>query len=218
VIRRSVLALLAVVALQTQAAAQTELGGAAVAFRPVYRLRYAGSVREQSGTWFGGEVEGRAGIVSVRVLGLAGSLSGDEDSANPPRTVRTTSVLLLLGPPLGFQAGLRADARHIETPAATSLWRLAGPAARVTQGLGIDGLEARIEAAVFPIRDVSSGYRLNSAFHVAVGVGWVPGRSGTVIRLGYDLARYDFSPEGSELSRLEQLGGLSLTLGLRTRL
>lgn len=214
-LRALALALLPVAAPALAQSSRVALSGVALAYQTQYRLRYAGVLHDQTGTWLGGEGALRLGPVVLRASGLVGKLSGDTSIVNPDRTLRITTLGLGLRPASWLELGADVMARRVESGPTTLLWRLVGGHVGIALPLGLRGLTGTAVGTYYPASSVTGGAKLNVALSGELGVSYAPPRSVVVLRLAYRFERYDFAPTGTDPARLEQLRALVAGLGIR---
>jgi len=191
--------------------------GVVLAHRAEQRMRYLGSVHEQSGTWFGGEGQLGVGHVTLRVSGVTGKLTGDTSAVNPDRSVRVSAASLSLRPAAWLELGADVAARRVESSASTVVSRLFGGHAGLAIPLGVDGLAGKAMAVYYPATDVTGEERLSLALSGELGFLYAPSRRGIVLRLSYRFERYDYAASALGPARLEQMrtvvAGLGIQLG-----
>ncbi len=180
-----------------------------------YRLRYVGSVHDQSGTWLGGEGAARFGPVLVRVSLTKGDLSGDTSAINPDRTLRVTNLSLSIRPVVWVEVGADAMARRVESSASTIIWRLLGGHFGIALPLGLEGLSGTATGTYYAWRSVTGGEVLNLAATGDLGVAYAPRGGVIILRVAYRFERYDFDGLGGDPPRLEQSRSLVAGIGVR---
>jgi len=191
------------------------LSGVALAYRVEQRMRYLGSVHDQSGTWFGGEGLARVGPVGLRVSGVTGRLSGDTSVTNPDRTVRISTASLSLWPAAWLDLGADVVARRVESNASTVVARLFGGHAGLAIPLGVQGLTGTVQAVYYPATDVTGDEKLSLALSGELGFLYAPSRRGIVLRLSYRFERYDYEESALGPARLEQVRSVVAGLGIK---
>jgi hypothetical protein len=191
------------------------LTGVALVQRAEHRLRYLGSVHEQSGIWFGGEGLASFGRVRLRVSGVTGHLSGDTSVTNPDRSVRVSEASLSLQPIGWLEFGTDVVARRVASPASTVVLRLLGGHVGVAIPLGVEGLTGAVRGVYYPATDVTGDEALSLALRGEIGVLYAPSRSGIALRLSYRFERYDYAAGTLGSARLEQVRAVVVGLGIR---
>jgi len=190
------------------------LSGVALAYRAEQRMRYLGTVHDQSGTWFGGEGLARVGPIGLRVSGVTGRLSGDTSVTNPDRTVRISEATLSLWPAPWLDLGADVVARRVESSASTVVSRLLGGHAGLAIPLGVDGLTGTVRGVYYPATDVTGDEKLSLALSGELGFLYAPSRGGIVLRLSYRFERYDYAATTLGPARLEQVRSVVVGLGI----
>jgi len=162
----------------------------------------------QSGTWAGGEARVPVKRFTFAVRYLAGSLGGNP--ARMDREVRDTQLSLAYRVRPWLALAAQAKAMVIESDLSNSVARMYGAAAAVSSGLGIMGVGARVELAVYPISSVVGARSLSLPRQVEVGVTYRPARLPVELSLSYLMQDIDFK-DAADL----RLGGplLSVRLG-----
>jgi len=191
------------------------ISAAGVTYLVEQRMRYVGTIHEQSGTWFGGEAQARLGRVTLRVSGVMGKLTGDTSVTNPDRDVRVSSISLGIRPALWLEVGADVAARRVASPASTVVTRLFGGHVALALALGVDGLSGNATAVYYPATDVTGDERLALAAYSELGLSYAPPRGAIVLRLAYRVERYDFSGSALGPARLEQVKAVVAGLGMR---
>lgn len=202
----------------TPSRAQTggpSVAAAGVAYRVEQRMRYLGTIHEQSGTWFGGEGQARLGSVTLRVSGVTGKLAGDTSVTNPDRDVRVSAISLSIRPISWLEVGADVAARRVSSPAAAVVTRLFGGHFALALPLGVDGLSGNATAVYYPAAAVTGDEKLALAASSELGFSYAPPRSAIVLRLAYRVERYDFSGSALGPARLEQVRAVVAGLGMR---
>jgi hypothetical protein len=193
------------------------LSGVVLAHRAEQRMRYLGSVHEQSGTWFGGEGQLGVGPVTLRVSGVTGKLTGDTSAVNPDRSVRVSEASLSLWPAAWLDLGADVAARRVESSASTVVSRLFGGHVGLAIPLGVEGLTGTFQAVYYPTTNVTGDEKLSLALSGELGFLYAPSRRGIVLRLSYRFERYDYAASALGPARLEQMrtvvAGLGIQLG-----
>ena len=191
-----------------------QIGVAGEARLVQHRLNAGNGVELSSGTLFGGS--GRIGIGRYVELGVSvatGALTADSAQADDADLARGEAHLAFLPVPwLAVRAG--AEAHTFTTSVATQRWesaRLGGEARLRFVGGRLAGL---LRFEFYPVMSVSGLAKPNRGFGAASGLMFESG----VVTAGllYELERYDF-PATAGVERHEQLGTLSIELGLRLR-
>jgi hypothetical protein len=191
------------------------LTGAALVYRAEQRVRYLGSVHEQSGTWIGGEGLVRVGRFGLRVSGVTGHLSGDTSATHPDRDVRVTAASLTLQPVGGLELGADVVARRVVASASTVVARLLGGHVGAAIPLGVEGLTGTVRGDYYPATDVTGDERISLALSGEIGALYAPSRGGIVVRLSYRFERYDYSASALGPARLEQVRTVVVGLGIQ---
>jgi hypothetical protein len=191
------------------------LSGVALAYRVEQRMRYLGSVHDQSGTWFGGEGLARLGPIGLRVSGVTGRLSGDTSVTDPDRTVRISTASLSLWPVAWLDLGADVVARRVESSASTVVSRLFGGHFGLAIPLGLDGLTGTVRGVYYPATDVTGDEKLSLALSGELGFSYLPSRGGIVLRLSYRFERYDYAATTLGPARLEQVRTVAAGLGIK---
>jgi hypothetical protein len=190
------------------------LSGVVLAHRAEQRMRYLGSVHEQSGTWFGGEGQLGVGPVTLRVSGVTGKLTGDTSAVNPDRSVRVSAASLSLRPAAWLDLGADVAARRVESSASTVVARLFGGHAGLAIPLGVEDLTGTVQAVYYPATDVTGDEKLSLALSGEFGFLYAPSRRGIVLRLSYRFERYDYAASALGPARLEQVRSVVAGLGI----
>jgi len=202
----------------TPSRAQTggpSVSAAGVAYRVEQRMRYLGTIHEQSGTWFGGEGQARFGAVTLRVSGVTGKLAGDTSVTNPDRDVRVSAISLGIRPTAWLEVGADVAARRVSSPAATVVARLFGGHLALALPLGVDGLSGNATIVYYPATGVTGVEKLTLAASSELGFSYEPPRRAIVLRLAYRVERYDFSESALGPARLEQVRAVVAGFGMR---
>ena len=202
----------------TPSRAQTggsRVSAAGVAYRVEQRMRYMGTIHEQSGTWFGGEGQARLGSVTLRVSGVTGKLAGDTSVTNPDRDVRVSSISLGIRPTVWLEVGADVAARRVASPATTVVTRLFGGHLALALPLGLDGLSGNATIVYYPATDVTGDEKLTLAASSELGFSYAFPRGAIVVRLAYRVERYDFSGSALGPARLEQVRAVVAGFGMR---
>jgi len=152
-----------------------------------------GSTQEnasQSGTWAGAEGSFPVGRVVLAARYMAGPLAGNP--AHVDRSARETqlSVAYRLRPWLLL--GAQAQATVIESDLSNAVARMYGVAAAVNSGLGLPGLRARAELAVYPVTSTVAARSLNLPRQVEVGIAYRPAFAPAELYLSYLMQNIDF--------------------------
>jgi hypothetical protein len=162
----------------------------------------------QSGTWVG--VEGRvpAGRVLFAARYMAGPLEGNP--ARVDRAARETQLTIGYRAGRWLTIGAQAKATVIESDLSNSVARMYGVAAAFGSGLGVTGLRARAEVAIYPLSSVVAARELGLPRQVEVGVTYRPSGLPAEVYLSYLMENIDFK-DAADL----RLGGplLSVRLG-----
>mgnify|MGYP001310857179 CR=1 FL=1 len=210
-----VAALLLVVALPVGAQTRgSGLSGVALAYRVEQRMRYLGTVHDQSGTWFGVEGQARLGPVTLRLGGVTGKLAGDTSATNPDRDIRVSAISLGIRPTVWLEVGADVAARRVASPASTVVTRLFGGHLALALPLGVDGLSGNATVVYYPAAGVTGDEKLSLALSGELGFSYLPSRGGLVLRLSYRFERYDFGATALGPARLEQVRTVVAGLGI----
>lgn len=193
------------------------LSGEVLLYGVEHRVLYQGVVREQRGTWLGAGVALRYRALRIGFSGLSGGLSGDPDSANPDRRVRSSSLSARVEAASWLEVGIDAEARRSEANRVATLWRLAGPGVRVATAIGPPGLTGSAELTYFAARSVTGGPDLGTALRGAVGMSYAPPGRPVRLSFGYRFERFDDRSVGGSAQRLEQFRGVALGVGFSPR-
>lgn len=211
----AVVVLAGVLAAAPRATAAQRLSGSVVAHTVQNHVRFADTVIEQTGTWFGAEGAVQISMVRLGVSGLIGSLAGDGGAAHPDRDVRVSSVTLHVFPAPWIGMGAEAEAKRFETDLGVTAWRLIGGNIRLTPQFGSSGLRGLAELSYFASAEVVDGPSIDRAVRGVFGVSYEPPRAPVSVRLAYRLERFDFAAQGAAVPRLEQFRGAVVAAGLR---
>jgi hypothetical protein len=193
------------------------IAGAALAQRVQYRLRYAGGIHDQSGTWLAAEGMAHLGLVFIRTSLASGALSGDTSAVNPDRTFRVTSLSIGIRPTAWLEFGPDVMARRVESSASTVIWRLLGGHLGIALPLGLEGLAGTATGTYYASRAVTGDEKLNLALTGELGVSFAPPGIVMMLRISYRFERYDFDALGGNQPRLEQARSLVAGVGLSLR-
>lgn len=191
------------------------LSAVALAYRAEHQMRYLGTTRNQSGTWFGGEAQLSAGPVALSISGVAGKLKGQAGAMNPDRSVRVSAASLGIRPIAWFEVGADVAARRVQSPASVVVTRLFGGHARIAIPLGVDGLSGNATAVYFPATAVTGDEKLTLALSGELGFTYAPSSRGVAMRLAYRFERYDYSAAALGPARLEQQQSLVAGIGVK---
>ena len=186
-------------------AAQT-IAGSATAYPVTRRVSYQGTVREQTGTWIGAEASVSLGKVALGVGGFMGKVAGDPDpSTNPDLDVRVSDLWVQVHTAPWLDLGATLEVRRQESSVGVNSWRLIGPTARASPGLGISGLTGLAEVTYFAsASDVGSGTSISPALRATFGAAYAPAPGRFELRVAYRFERFDFAAVGTNPARLEQ--------------
>jgi hypothetical protein len=166
-----------------------------------------GTEDELTGSWVGGGLEAEWRRFSFVARGHTGSLgSGTEE-----RHVRLTDISLRVRPQPWLSVGLEAEALRAADDVDTTVWRLVGPMAGVSAGLGVAGFSAEGEVAYFAIHGVAGVDRLSQAARVEVGMTYAPSRAPASVTLAFRRETFAFSDDRPS----EALGGLVMRVRAR---
>ncbi|HET7789565.1 MAG TPA: hypothetical protein VFK78_02125 [Gemmatimonadales bacterium] len=164
--------------------------------------------QELAGSWWGAGLEGTWGHLSLGVRGYTGTAGSGVDQRR--MSLGDARVRVRVRPWLAL--GLEGDALRSAEPGDTSLWRMAGPTAAVTAGLGVSGLTASAEGTYFAVTGVSGLDPLAHSARLEVGMEYAPGALPVGLRLAFRRQMFEFS----DARAAESLGGV--TLSVRARL
>lgn len=192
------------------------VSGSALAYQAEYLLRFEGAVQEQSGTLLGGEGALRIRRFRLLARGFTGTLApSDQDPANPRRQVRVSEASLQFTPVRSLSFGADVAARRYVTNVGTTLWRLVGASAGLSQNLGTSALVATADIAVYPLAKVTNDAKLRVAMRAVCGLQVAPGSGRFVLQLAYRFERFDFEGLGNTPARLDQMQAIAAGIGVR---
>ncbi len=166
-----------------------------------------GTDDELTGSWMGVALEGQWRRVSLVARGHTGSVR----SATEERHVRLTDIALRVAAQPWLSVGLEAEALRAADDVDTTVWRLVGPVAAVSAGLGIAGLAADAEGAYFPVHGVAGADPLSQAARVEVGMTYAARRLPVSVRVAFRRQTFAFSDGRPS----EALGGLVVSVRAR---
>jgi hypothetical protein len=166
----------------------------------------------QSGSWLGAEGQLALGRTTLRLQGVSGSLGGNPVRVD--RDARLTTLSLRYRVTSWASLGVDAEAHRQASSVSVQVWRLFGPGATVKTGLGVEGLEARGDIAVFPVTGVVASRAISVGSRVEVGLAYLPPRVPLEIQFGYREESVSF-PDAVNLRFGGLTAGLLLQLGPR---
>lgn len=167
-----------------------------------------GIERERAGTWFGGGLQADYRKIAIAVRGQFGGLDATDDAS---ARVRLTDVSVRYRLPHGLSLGLDAQALRSLDTGVTSLRRLAGPALGATVSLGLPGLWAETDAALYVLRTGANDDAIRQALRVDVGIRYSFDRYPLDVSVAFRRETFSFSAPRPP----ESLGGLVLTARAR---
>jgi len=158
----------------------------------VYLARQGSDVEEESrtGTWAGVDVAATTGRFVVRLRGMAGPLGGPAGGLDQDVRETVLSVSMPVRPWL--EVGIEGVALRLESELATTVWRLYGARVGLVREIGVEGLRARAELAVYPLTSVKNARALNRPMRAEVGVAWASPRWPVEAHFGYRVESIDF--------------------------
>jgi hypothetical protein len=193
------------------------LAGSATAYPVTRRVSYLGIVREQTGTWIGAEGSVSLGKVALGLGGFLGKVSGDPDpTTNPDLDMRVSDLWVAFRAMPWLDLGGTLEVRRQESSVGVNSWRLIGPTARATPGLGVSWLTGLAEVTYFvSASDVGSGAGISPALRATFGAAYAPPPGHFELRVAYRFERFDFAAVGINPARLEQFSGVLARVGLK---
>ena len=176
----------------------------------VFAVRQGSDVEaiSRTGTWWGAFGTLGVGRITACLLGMTGTLVGASTvlTENVRETVLSASYRLLPW----LELGLEGEVVRLKSDLGTTLWRLYGARAGVTERLGFGDLAGRADLAVYPVTGVVAARRLRRPVRAEVGLVWTAPTWPVEMQLAYRVESIDFV-DTNDL----RLAGLMVSVAVR---
>jgi hypothetical protein len=175
-------------------------------------LRVGATEEEETGWWYGGAVDLKAGPVAVSGLLLRGNLSPVSGANGFERAGGEASVSLRLAPISVVGVEGSYGIRRFDSPVGFQEWKIIGVGLRAASPLGHRSITGFGGASYLPSVSVSGRQKAQRGLAFEAGVRFEPSRVPFTLGVTYRFERFDF-PDGEAVS-VEQFDRLTIEAGL----